>query len=714
MADIITIDDTSTRKAYAVGATPTAVFPVPFPFWTDSDLKVWNGETLLTRGVSYTVSGAGEANGGSITLQQAVTNTTLTIARDMPLERTAVFPTGTGFKVPALNGELARYMALLQQLRDSIGHVLTLAAGDPTAAALTLPLLSQRAGKLLTFKADGSPAATAVTAAQLDAVVQAGVAAGGLLYDVPPAVGDGVRTEFDTGVPLSQQVQVIVSVGGVWQTPAAYTVSGTKIKFVSPPPAGVIVRPRVIASADLAGDVQSVNGQTGAVVLTPTMIGAASSAQGAKADTAVQPAALASGLAGKSDTGHTHTPASLGAATQVHTHAQADIAGLAAALALLAPLLSPALTGTPTAPTAAPGTNTTQLATTAYVVTALAGLVNSSPAALDTLNELAAALGNDPNFAATVTNLLAQKAPLASPALTGMPTAPTAGAGTSTTQIATTAFVQAVAALLAPASHTHTAAADVYAAVVAILTAGTNVTVTPNAGAKTLTVSASGAGGGAALSQVTVTLTAGGATESVTGKEVVAVRELASSSNLAATATAITSGNFSGYFVASAFDGNATTYWAPSQQGAGTSGVAYFGQAFPGPQPVRRIAITQGAINGHGPLSSVLVQYSDNGSAWTTGMTAALAANTTAQTIDLPDLGAHTHWRLLANSNISDPGYGWLIAEFGMYLAAATGYVLLTPGIDYSVTSASTTGTQTLTIRRLKTGSASHVISYIP
>jgi phage-related tail fiber protein len=44
---------------------------------------------------------------------------------------------------------------------------------------------------------------------------------------------------------------------------------------------------------------------------------------------------------------------------------------------------------------------------------ALAALVNSSPAALDTLNELTAALGNDPNFATTVTNALALKAPLA-------------------------------------------------------------------------------------------------------------------------------------------------------------------------------------------------------------------------------------------------------------------------------------------------------------
>lgn len=76
-----------------------------------------------------------------------------------------------------------------------------------------------------------------------------------------------------------------------------------------------------------------------------------------------------------------------------------------------APLNSPALTGTPTTPTARQGTNNTQIASTAYVMAAIAALVDSSPDALNTLNELAAALGNDPNFATTMTNALAGKQP---------------------------------------------------------------------------------------------------------------------------------------------------------------------------------------------------------------------------------------------------------------------------------------------------------------
>ncbi len=76
-----------------------------------------------------------------------------------------------------------------------------------------------------------------------------------------------------------------------------------------------------------------------------------------------------------------------------------------------APLNSPALTGTPTTPTAPKGTNNTQIASTAYVMAAIAAFVDSSPDALNTLNELAAALGNDPNFATTMTKALAGKQP---------------------------------------------------------------------------------------------------------------------------------------------------------------------------------------------------------------------------------------------------------------------------------------------------------------
>jgi hypothetical protein len=89
--------------------------------------------------------------------------------------------------------------------------------------------------------------------------------------------------------------------------------------------------------------------------------------------------------------------------------------------------------------------DTSLLATKTYAdnaaSAAAAAIVDAAPATLDTLNELAAAINDDASFASTVTTALGTKAPLASPALTGTPTAPTAAVGTDSTQIATTAFV---------------------------------------------------------------------------------------------------------------------------------------------------------------------------------------------------------------------------------------------------------------------------------
>lgn len=110
-------------------------------------------------------------------------------------------------------------------------------------------------------------------------------------------------------------------------------------------------------------------------------------------------------------------------AADIPTIAESQVTSLTTDLAAKAPIASPTFTGTPAAPTAGSSTNTTQLATTAFVQTAVTGIAESQ-----------------------VTNLttdLAAKAPLASPTFTGSPAAPTPTAGDSTTLLATTAFVTA-------------------------------------------------------------------------------------------------------------------------------------------------------------------------------------------------------------------------------------------------------------------------------
>lgn len=167
------------------------------------------------------------------------------------------------------------------------------------------------------------------------------------------------------------------------------------------------------------------------------------------------------------------------APAKIHTHIISDITGLQALLDTKASLTSPAFTGTPTAPTASLDNNSLQIANTAFVKQAIDALVSGAPGALDTLQELATALGDDPNFATTMTNALAEKsalghthtmaeitdlaaaiaalAPKASPALTGNPTATTQVTTDNSTKIATTAHVKAViaAAGLVGSDHKH-------------------------------------------------------------------------------------------------------------------------------------------------------------------------------------------------------------------------------------------------------------------
>ena len=139
-----------------------------------------------------------------------------------------------------------------------------------------------------------------------------------------------------------------------------------------------------------------------------------------------------------------------GVTSAIQTQLDAKLA-TATAASTYAPLASPALTGVPTAPTAAANTNTTQVATTAYVQTEIADLIASAPGALDTLDELAAALGDDANFATTVTNNLATKLPLAGGTMSGaiaMGTNKITGLGTPT--VSTDAATKAYADTMLP------------------------------------------------------------------------------------------------------------------------------------------------------------------------------------------------------------------------------------------------------------------------
>ena len=135
------------------------------------------------------------------------------------------------------------------------------------------------------------------------------------------------------------------------------------------------------------------------------------------------------------------------------------------------------LTGAPTAPTASPGTNTTQIASTAYVVASFAPLASptftGTPSLPTGTTGVTQTAGNSSTALATTAFVATSFAPLASPTLTGTPAAPTASTGTSTTQLATTAFVANTFA--APPSYGAPTPAAVHAT-----TISTTSTITPS------------------------------------------------------------------------------------------------------------------------------------------------------------------------------------------------------------------------------------------
>lgn len=180
-------------------------------------------------------------------------------------------------------------------------------------------------------------------------------------------------------------------------------------------------------------------------------------------------------------------------ANVVHQHAVGDITNFDTSVSglingIYAPLNSPSFSGTPTAPTAPSGTNNTQIANTQFVRTEISNLVNSAPSTLDTLNELAIALGNDPNFATTVASGLGQKANLSGATFTGSISGPSGNFNT----------LQQGGIAVSISGHTHqytdivNFASGVDATVSTLLQAGSYIDIDYNSINDVLTVAATG------------------------------------------------------------------------------------------------------------------------------------------------------------------------------------------------------------------------------
>ncbi len=164
------ISDTEPRIVYSVGKTPQATFQIPFQFTAFADIRVWvdaveaNYTTTPTTSTEFSVSGNavdGGYDGGEITLGASVTDATVVIVGDIPIERTTDFPYPSSvLNIKALNTELDRITAIARQLESRIDRAIRQPETD-TTLNMELPEAAARAGKYLGF--DDTGAVTAIT-----------------------------------------------------------------------------------------------------------------------------------------------------------------------------------------------------------------------------------------------------------------------------------------------------------------------------------------------------------------------------------------------------------------------------------------------------------------------------------------------------------------------------------------------------------------------
>ena len=176
----ITISDTTPRVQYTATAGQTS-FAVNFEFFANTDLKVYNGTTLLTYEASpsgatkYSVSGAGVPGGGSITLGSpgATVDDKITIYRDMSIARSTDFPTSGAFQVDSLNEELDKLAAMIQQVETDTKYSPKFSQTTTTGFNLTFPELS--ASKVISVNSGGT--ALEATQSIVDITTIAGISA---------------------------------------------------------------------------------------------------------------------------------------------------------------------------------------------------------------------------------------------------------------------------------------------------------------------------------------------------------------------------------------------------------------------------------------------------------------------------------------------------------------------------------------------------------
>jgi len=248
------VGDLSPRAQYTASSGQTA-FSYAFPIFTDADLKVYVGATLKTLITDYTVSGAGDDNGGTVTLVTgAATGDIITIQRDMPIARTSDYQTNGDLLADTLNDDLDKLVMMSQQNEAAIERKIGLKSDD-LDATMELPLKDTRANKMLGFDENGNIVASSSTVAEIDSSVSAALT-DGVLATSYQLEGDGTTVEFTLIGAVSDipnEHSVIIDIDGITQHADTYTTIGKTITFSVAPPANSDIQVRFNAYLAEAG-----------------------------------------------------------------------------------------------------------------------------------------------------------------------------------------------------------------------------------------------------------------------------------------------------------------------------------------------------------------------------------------------------------------------------------------------------------------------------
>lgn len=224
----MTVSTTTSRVEYS-GNGATTQFSVPFYFLANGDLKVYQAGTLKTITTHYSVSGAGDSNGGTVTFVTApASGDEVVIFRDPAITQVVDYVPNDDFPAETHEEALDRLTMIAQRNRDLLTRSVRLPDDEAGEPSLEVPALATRANKTFYWNAAGEPSVADVSAETIT-----------FSPEIQLFSGDGTTTQFTITEDPGTSAALVVAIDGVLQKPDTdFTVGGTTLTFTSAPPSG--------------------------------------------------------------------------------------------------------------------------------------------------------------------------------------------------------------------------------------------------------------------------------------------------------------------------------------------------------------------------------------------------------------------------------------------------------------------------------------------